>query len=164
MNKKGLTLVELLIVLAVIAILAIISIPIFSKIMKKANKAAIWFDYNIILDGVMGDGDFDQGVENLFTYFIQNNEPQTVATEGRIELTREQFISYLKTKAISHDAASIDGIKIIDTKGTPIRVFYTLTDEQITTAKITFKSIKGYMKVEINRDGLFIEGKLYTQQ
>ncbi len=162
MDKKGLTLVELLIVIGIIAVLAIISIPIFSKVMKKANKAAIWLDYNIILDGIKGEGDFDQGVEDIFIYFTEIKQPQIVALEGRIDLTREQFISYLKTKAINHDTASIDSIKIIDTKGSPIRIYYSANEGQTTLAKIVFKSIKGFMRVEITSDGLFIDGRLHT--
>ena len=40
MNKKGFTIVELVIVIAVIAILAAVMIPTFSGIIEKANKNA----------------------------------------------------------------------------------------------------------------------------
>ena len=40
MNKKGFTIVELVIVIAVIAILAAVLIPTFSGIIEKANKSA----------------------------------------------------------------------------------------------------------------------------
>lgn len=40
MNKKGFTIVELVIVIAVIAILAAVLIPTFSGIVEKANKSA----------------------------------------------------------------------------------------------------------------------------
>ena len=40
MNKKGFTIVELVIVIAVIAILAAVMIPTFGGIIKKANKSA----------------------------------------------------------------------------------------------------------------------------
>ena len=41
MNKKGFTIVELVIVIAVIAILAAVMIPTFGGIIKKANKSAV---------------------------------------------------------------------------------------------------------------------------
>lgn len=41
MNKKGFTIVELVIVIAVIAILAAVLIPTFSGIVTKANKSAV---------------------------------------------------------------------------------------------------------------------------
>ena len=41
MNKKGFTIVELVIVIAVIAILAAVMIPTFSGIVDKANKSAL---------------------------------------------------------------------------------------------------------------------------
>lgn len=40
-NRKGFTIVELVIVIAVIAILAGVLIPTFSSVVKKANKSAI---------------------------------------------------------------------------------------------------------------------------
>lgn len=40
MNKKGFTIVELVIVIAVIAILAAVLIPTFSGVIKKANQSA----------------------------------------------------------------------------------------------------------------------------
>ncbi len=40
-NKKGFTIVELVIVIAVIAILAAVLIPTFSGIIKKANQSAV---------------------------------------------------------------------------------------------------------------------------
>ena len=39
-NKKGFTIVELVIVIAVIAILAAVMIPTFSSIIKKANQSS----------------------------------------------------------------------------------------------------------------------------
>ena len=39
-NKKGFTIVELVIVIAVIAILAAVLIPTFSNVIEKANKSA----------------------------------------------------------------------------------------------------------------------------
>ena len=41
LNKKGFTIVELVIVIAVIAILAAVLIPTFSGIIKKANQSAV---------------------------------------------------------------------------------------------------------------------------
>ena len=41
LNKKGFTIVELVIVIAVIAILAAVMIPTFSGIVEKANKSAV---------------------------------------------------------------------------------------------------------------------------
>lgn len=43
-NKKGFTIVELVIVIAVIAILAAVLIPTFSNIVERANKAAAQAD------------------------------------------------------------------------------------------------------------------------
>ena len=64
MNKKGFTIVELVIVIAVIAILAAVMIPTFGGIIKKANKSsaeqtakALWKEaYGIDLADGLEDG------------------------------------------------------------------------------------------------------------
>lgn len=83
-NKKGFTLVELVIVIAVIAILAAVLIPTFSNVIEKANEsaaqqeaAAIWKEV-YALD--MSDGTQDAkengaeiNVGKTFTYTYENS-------------------------------------------------------------------------------------------
>ncbi len=55
MNKKGFTLVELVIVIAVIAILAAVLIPVFSNIIGKANESAALADARTVYEQYVVD-------------------------------------------------------------------------------------------------------------
>ena len=55
-NRKGFTIVELVIVIAVIAILATVMVPTFGKVIDKANRSAAL-----------------QEAKNLYTDYITNN-------------------------------------------------------------------------------------------
>ena len=63
MNKKGFTIVELVIVIAVIAILAAVMIPTFSGIIEKANASAAQQKAGAIYKEIyaidLSDGHFD---------------------------------------------------------------------------------------------------------
>lgn len=63
-NKKGFTIVELVIVIAVIAILAAVLIPTFSNVVEKANKNAALQEarnlYTQIFADDMADGVLDK--------------------------------------------------------------------------------------------------------
>ena len=60
-NKKGFTIVELVIVIAVIAILAAVLIPTFNSVIKKANESAALQECKAALDVVTlaEDGNLD---------------------------------------------------------------------------------------------------------
>ena len=64
-NKKGFTIVELVIVIAVIAILSAVLIPTFSGIVDKANGSKrdqeaknAFTEYLIVNNAVVGEGDY----------------------------------------------------------------------------------------------------------
>ena len=66
-NKKGFTIVELVIVIAVIAILAAVLIPTFSNVIEKANKSAALQEaknaYTAIIADDLADGTLDKMVD-----------------------------------------------------------------------------------------------------
>lgn len=80
MNKKGFTIVELVIVIAVIAILAAVIVPTFSTVVTKANESKVLQEaknaYTESLVKVLADGVIDEttdtvtfgGTEYTFTY------------------------------------------------------------------------------------------------
>ena len=80
MNKKGFTIVELVIVIAVIAILAAVIVPTFSTVVTKANESKALQEaknaYTESLVKVLADGVIDEatdtvtfgGTEYTFTY------------------------------------------------------------------------------------------------
>ena len=63
-NKKGFTIVELVIVIAVIAILSAVLIPTFSGITEKANKSAAQQVAVNIYKEVQAEDLFNDGVQN----------------------------------------------------------------------------------------------------
>ena len=99
-NRKGFTIVELVIVIAVIAILAAVMIPTFSNLVGKANESAALQEataaYKQALVEVLADGKVDanetvylkngagvaagtDGIEWTFVFADQNNATVTVA-------------------------------------------------------------------------------------
>ena len=72
MNKKGFTIVELVIVIAVIAILAAVMIPTFGGIIKKANESSalqtVTAAYKNALVEVMADGSISDTEAAGFEY------------------------------------------------------------------------------------------------
>ena len=86
MNKKGFTIVELVIVIAVIAILAAVMIPTFGGIIEKANKSSVeqtaqaLYKQAIALDladgtqdGKDGDDVIDEVEKKDVTYTVDAN-------------------------------------------------------------------------------------------
>ena len=58
-NKKGFTIVELVIVIAVIAILAAVLIPTFANVIEKANKSAVLQGARNAYTAIMAETDAD---------------------------------------------------------------------------------------------------------
>ena len=87
LNKKGFTIVELLIVIAVIAILAAVMIPTFAGMIKKANDSAALQEvsaaYKVYVADEMADGDEAEALivveyDDDTTIVIENGEAKVV--------------------------------------------------------------------------------------
>ena len=89
-NKKGFTIVELVIVIAVIAILAAVLIPTFTSITKKANESAALQEATSALTVVLAE---EQGMlDDDYNYYFkveQNNTNYwfTVNSNNKMEST-----------------------------------------------------------------------------
>ena len=94
MNKKGFTIVELVIVIAVIAILAAVLIPTFSNVVDKANQSKALQEvknaYTATLAEDLSDGDsandvvYNKGniiviIDNKYTVTVKGDGDATVA-------------------------------------------------------------------------------------
>lgn len=77
MNKKGFTIVELVIVIAVIAILAAVMIPTFGGIIDKANKSAAEQEAKAIWKELYGV-DLSDGVLDGKTVTVPTSQNYTV--------------------------------------------------------------------------------------
>lgn len=69
-NKKGFTIVELVIVIAVIAILAAVLIPVFSNVIEKANNSNITQEVNSALKVILSEenGQLSYSATYVFIY------------------------------------------------------------------------------------------------
>ena len=76
-NKKGFTIVELVIVIAVIAILAGVLIPTFTGIIKKAQDSAILQEMRSALTVILAEEDsqMDASAQYVFIYTEEDEDP-----------------------------------------------------------------------------------------
>ena len=82
-NKKGFTIVELVIVIAVIAILAAVLIPTFSNLTEKANEsAALQAANNEYKNWQIDYSDTDKTVEGSYFVVEQNGDEYFFKVEG----------------------------------------------------------------------------------
>ena len=88
-NKKGFTIVELVIVIAVIAILAAVLIPTFSNVIQKANDSADLQKFTnaykaALADALSDDGKVTAGEEEKageYTFVFTNEKNASIYTK-----------------------------------------------------------------------------------
>lgn len=104
-NKKGFTIVELVIVIAVIGILAGVLIPTFSNVTKSANETAAMEEAKNSLTAVLSankgviatDSKFVVKGEYVFNY--ENGALQTTA-DDEAKVTNTKLVVYLNDKLV----------------------------------------------------------------
>ena len=87
-NKKGFTIVELVIVIAVIAILSAVLIPTFGGITTKAQEAARDQDAKNLYTQYLAKFDYSTGEEPIYNgYFVVDTNYYYVVENGNVNLT-----------------------------------------------------------------------------
>ncbi len=88
-NRKGFTILELVIVIAVIAILATVLIPTFGSIIEKANNSKLlqelkneYTEYTLSVDVTKGDIASDIVIKYNGTYYQIDNGAPVVKDDG----------------------------------------------------------------------------------
>ena len=130
MNKKGFTIVELVIVIAVIAILAAVMIPTFSTIIDKANQSKALQEVKAAYSEQLAeDLSVDGGVDVVYNQALAvkhaNGTVITIGTKGEIaiaaagteynyELVDGEFVAYEAPcqhvdEEIAEGADAVDG-------------------------------------------------------
>ncbi|MBQ7444707.1 MAG: type II secretion system protein [Clostridia bacterium] len=109
LNKKGFTIVELVIVIAVIAILAAVLIPTFSKVIENANKSAAMQAARNAFTTWLADADNAKTLGASYKFAIQNNNLYFVVSNGQFSSTPET--TYTGVIATISDG-TLTGIKV----------------------------------------------------
>ncbi len=115
-NRKGFTIVELVIVIAVIAILAAVLIPTFSGVVENANKSAAVQEARAALTDVIAmstTGEVTDGtafVSDKFTFYYKNNKLDE-ANEGSIDTTPAVVFANDNYFALASDSKTVTGFK-----------------------------------------------------
>ena len=99
MNKKGFTIVELVIVIAVIAILAAVMIPTFGGIIERANQSSAMQEatnlYKALLTEEEYNGNLDlQTGTAVDLYIVIDEEYIFAVTDGELELVEAKDAAY----------------------------------------------------------------------
>ena len=126
-NKKGFTLMEMLIVVAIIAILVAIAIPTFASSLNKArvavDEANIRSGYAEVMTEVLMNGDnynVETGDGNELTYYLK--------ADGSVATDKTELYA---TTGENKSAVKIAGSEVAAWK-TKQNVTYTYTDGKVT--------------------------------
>ena len=131
-NKKGFTLMEMLIVVAIIAVLVAIAIPTFNASLNKAriatDEANIRAGYASTLAYVLTDNfDVEQAADATATFFLK-------ADGNVVKAAAAPDDAYL-CKATNDTAATVGGVKVGTDgtwdKGNKVSYIYTYADNTI---------------------------------
>ena len=114
-NRKGFTIVELVIVIAVIAILAAVLIPTFGGMVKKANDSAALQEATNAYKAYSGDVDYAEGEELAANLIIKVDDKYVVVKSGSVQDKVYDKLADAKT------AAGIDNEDIYETDNKEIK-------------------------------------------
>lgn len=134
-NKKGFTIVELVIVIAVIAILAAVLIPNLSRLVTKADKSAAMQEAKAAMDNdlINANGDWDNMKYTMGSdgklYYIVSSKTLTKGTEPAntdYTLSENTF-----TKATKNDSADVTVYTIAAFNGKYANETYSYTTDDM---------------------------------
>ena len=93
-NKKGFTIVELVIVIAVIAILAAVLIPTFAGIVNKANKSTIGQEARAALTVILAEEDAQMSADADYYFLYVDEDEITYFEYADGELAEIEFADF----------------------------------------------------------------------
>ena len=107
-NKKGFTLVELIVVIAIMAILAAVLVPTVTSKIKDANSSAAKSDVSSLANGIQADIiSIHAGTFSGLTYFEDITHAAAAATDAEI-------VAKIKTapEGVTYDTSTAGVIKV----------------------------------------------------
>ena len=141
-NKKGFTLMEMLIVVAIIAVLVAIAIPTFNASLNKAriatDEANIRAGYASTLATVLtSDFDVEQAAGETAVYFLKADGNVVAATDAG---AAPDGADLYKCKATNKTETAVGGAKVNDnglwTKDQTVKYTYSYDNNTITIATV----------------------------
>ena len=111
-NKKGFTIVELVIVIAVIAILAAVLIPTFSKVIQNANKSAAMQAARNAFTTWLAEGENAQKLKATYEFTIESNGLYFSVKDG--QFSSEPVSNSNTTANATISGGTLTGIGISD--------------------------------------------------
>ena len=159
-NKKGFTIVELVIVIAVIGILAAVLIPTFSSVVDKANASAAFQEakneYTLYVSEnaqtLTGDEDF---------VIVVDNEYYVLVTDGQLA---DAAVKGTKPTGYGNVDASKYYAKTADTTVVSGKTYYTYANSVYTA--VTTPDVANiatyYEQFDLGNDGVAIYAKTVT--
>ena len=116
-NKKGFTLVELVIVVAVIAILSAILIPTIGTVIKDAKDAAVKSDLRTVITNEMVETEEDvpagyfycKDGENI-TYVLYWNGSEVIICEGELHIDNDATKAKIATVTTSNSVITVSTV------------------------------------------------------
>ena len=136
-NKKGFTIVELVIVIAVIAILAAVLIPTFSNVISKANESAALQAARNEFTEYLATGDNAKNMSSGDDYIIYSGDYAFVVENNALlstakKITTSTTVQFTKTNAVS---------ATVQKGNLPTADGYTFTAKETGNANVTIYSI-----------------------
>lgn len=133
-NKKGFTLMEMLIVVAIIAILIAIAIPTFASSLNKArvatDEANIRSGYASVMVEVLDKNLMDKTADAQDIRFTLNTDG-SVTQEGKTDNTKTTYTC----QGNANDAVSVGGVDVAKwTKGATITYTYDVSEGTVSIA------------------------------
>lgn len=116
-NKKGFTLVELVIVVAVIAILSAILIPTIGSVIKDAKDAAVKSDLRTVITNKMVETEEDvpagyfycKDGENI-TYVLYWNGSEVTICEGNLHIDNDATKAKIATVSTNNSVITVTAV------------------------------------------------------
>ena len=108
-NKKGFTIVELVIVIAVIAILSAVLIPTFGNIIEQANESARDQEARNLYTTYLAEFDYTQGTSPATEGVIIVDGYYYSVTDGQVIVEGTQTTTQITGTVIKNNAPANDG-------------------------------------------------------
>lgn len=143
-NRKGFTLVELVIVIAVIAILAAVLIPTFTNIVDNANESKAIQESKIVWEEYMVEY-ADEGKLGEFNGYVKTTES---GKDYYFMIVNGQFEAEVLTAAPTGETYSEAKVKTTDTTVVSGKTYYTFASNTYTqVASPTTENIATYYEI-----------------